>query len=172
MVYLSNYPAARKKAKLLLTESRKEMLEKLLPSVEKGKRRISAGFVWPIIDSGQPKKTEGDPEASLKNAATTPPVIHKPGLDGVSLINCLSCPPPLVPPQSKNSRIEGVVILRVIITPQGNTENVRVVRSLHKDFDKAAVEAVKIWKFNPARGPDGKPVYVETLIEVTFRIPK
>jgi TonB family protein len=172
MVYVSNYPAARKKAKLLLTEPRKEMLEKLLPSVEKGKRRISAGFLWPVIDSGQPKKTEGDPHASPENTAATPPVLHKPGKDGVSLINCLSCPPPLVPPQSMNSRIQGVVILKVIITPQGNTENVRVVRSLHKDFDKSAVAAVKNWKFNPARGPDGKPVYVEILIEVTFRIPK
>jgi outer membrane biosynthesis protein TonB len=34
---------------------------------------------------------------------------------------------------------------------------------------ESAIAAVKYWRFNPATGPDGKPVAVTTQIEMTFR---
>jgi outer membrane biosynthesis protein TonB len=37
-------------------------------------------------------------------------------------------------------------------------------------MEEKAIEAVKDWRFNPAIGPNGKPVAVEMLVEVTFRL--
>jgi len=45
-----------------------------------------------------------------------------------------------------------------------------VVRSLGYGLDDQAVEAVRQWVFDPAKGPDGKSVAVCVTAETTFRI--
>ncbi|HWQ03065.1 MAG TPA: FlgO family outer membrane protein, partial [Candidatus Nitrosotenuis sp.] len=63
LILLNSYPLVRHKAKLALTEARRSAWEKLLPSVEKGKRRISAGFRWP--------QSSGEEQAAAASADTT-----------------------------------------------------------------------------------------------------
>jgi TonB family protein len=47
--------------------------------------------------------------------------------------------------------------------------DVKVSRSLGLGLDEKAMEAVKVWKFDPAR-KNGQPVAVEMTIEVNFHM--
>jgi protein TonB len=56
------------------------------------------------------------------------------------------------------------------ITEQGHVEAVQVERSTgHTDLDESAMEAVRRWRFDPARR-DGTPVAVWVLIPVEFKL--
>jgi TonB family protein len=70
-------------------------------------------------------------------------------------------------PGSKGVRVEGSVLIGTVITSRGIPKDPHVVRSLDKDVDQVAVDAVKQWLFSPAK-KDGKPVAVNVTIEITF----
>jgi TonB family protein len=66
-------------------------------------------------------------------------------------------------------KYQGVVTLQAVVTADGRATNIRAVKGLGVGLDEKAIEAVHSWRFTPARGPDGKPASVLTMIEVTFR---
>jgi len=68
---------------------------------------------------------------------------------------------------AKGFRISGTVQISVIVTSAGTPREVRVVKSLEKDIDQSAVEAVQKWRFEPAR-KDGQPVAVKVTVEIRF----
>ena len=74
---------------------------------------------------------------------------------------------PLIPfaQQRVLARIEGVVVLECLISPNGRVREVKVLRSVPL-LEEAAVEAVKQWVYTPTL-MDGVPVPV--LITVTVR---
>ena len=56
------------------------------------------------------------------------------------------------------------------ITAQGRVEDVQVERSAgHSDLDQSALEAVRRWRFEPARR-GGEPVAVWVIIPVEFKL--
>lgn len=71
--------------------------------------------------------------------------------------------------RARAARIEGTVVLEVIIQPDGKVEVLRVVRSLDPDLDAKAIECARTWRFRPGT-KDGKPVAVTATIEVNFRL--
>jgi len=46
---------------------------------------------------------------------------------------------------------------------------ITVSKTLSPDFDNAAIEAVKQWKFSPAM-KDGNPLAVEIAVELNFHL--
>jgi protein TonB len=68
---------------------------------------------------------------------------------------------------SHGINVEGSVVVETVVSSQGTPTNVHVVKSLHKDVDGAAVEAVKQWAFAPGK-KNGKPVAVRLQIEIHF----
>ena len=78
-------------------------------------------------------------------------------------------PEPEFTDEARKSRHQGVVILQVVVGADGRAHNMRVVQPLGLGLDQKAVEAVGLWKFEPAR-KDGKAVPVAVNIEVTFRL--
>jgi TonB family protein len=61
------------------------------------------------------------------------------------------------------------VVLGLIVDSSGHPRDVRVSRSLGMGLDEKAIEAVKQWKFEPAK-KDGTPVAVQINVEVSFRL--
>jgi len=61
------------------------------------------------------------------------------------------------------------LLLQVIVETDGRLRDVRVVRSLGFGLDEKALEAVRQWRFDPAR-KNGQPVAVVVNIEVNFRL--
>jgi TonB family protein len=67
------------------------------------------------------------------------------------------------------AKVQGVVIMQVVVMPDGSTASARVTRSLHPDLDLSAVAAVRAWKFEPATVNDERvPVLVE--VEMSFAL--
>jgi TonB family protein len=98
------------------------------------------------------------------------PVAGAPGNIGVSEPMCADCRPPNYSQAARDAKYEGTVVLKLIINAEGLAQNVRVVKALDYGLSERAILAVKNWKFKPAIGPNGKPVPVEVIIEVTFRL--
>jgi len=69
------------------------------------------------------------------------------------------------------ARLEGKVVLSIIVNQEGVPEDVEVVKPLGMGLDENAEECVKKWRFNPGTR-DGKPVKVRAQVEVSFQMQK
>jgi protein TonB len=69
------------------------------------------------------------------------------------------------------ARLQGTVIVRAIVLPDGSVGVARVVRSLDTllGLDQEALKAVKLWRFKPGT-LGGRPVSVAVDIELTFTL--
>ena len=76
--------------------------------------------------------------------------------------------PPIYPPLARQARIQGTVILKVIIDKTGSIANLQLV-SGHPLLAPAAIEAVKQWKYAPYE-LNGEVVEVETTVQVNFKL--
>jgi len=75
---------------------------------------------------------------------------------------------PVYPPIAQSARVQGVVILEATIGPNGNVQDVRVLRSIPL-LDAAAIEAVKQWSYTPTL-LNGVPVPVIMTVTVNFTL--
>ncbi len=71
--------------------------------------------------------------------------------------------------EARKSKYQGTVLVATEIGPDGRVRNARIARSLGLGLDEKALEAVRQWKFEPAR-KDGQPVAVLVTIEVNFHL--
>jgi TonB family protein len=79
-------------------------------------------------------------------------------------------PEPGYTPQARHDKIEGTVVLWIVVDAQGNVTDAREVsKPLGDGLDEKAIENVKAWKFKPATR-NGVPVLVRVMVEVTFRL--
>lgn len=75
---------------------------------------------------------------------------------------------PEYPPIAKQAHVQGTVVLKAVISKNGNVENVQVT-SGSPLLVASAVNAVKQWKYKPYI-LNGSPVEVETTVSVNFRL--
>ena len=113
---------------------------------------LSAIFL--SLAAGQQKDKESDETVFDLTADISPPRLLK-------QVN------PEYPPDWKGVRVEGSVDIGVVVTSQGTPKDAKVIKSLSKDLDQFAVDAVKQWRFSAAR-KGGKPVSVRILIEIEY----
>ncbi len=77
--------------------------------------------------------------------------------------------PPVYPPLALQTKTQGAVTVNALISEKGEVLQVVFLRGLQSyGFDKAALTAVKKWRFQPAI-KDGVPVKVWKTITVNFR---
>ena len=88
---------------------------------------------------------------------------------GVSAPKALYAPDPEYSEEARKSKFQGTVVLWLVVDANGRPEQVRVQRALGMGLDEKAIEAVKLWKFEPAK-KDGHPVPVMINVEVNFRL--
>jgi TonB family protein len=95
--------------------------------------------------------------------------VARAGVGGAGVPKCIYCPAPRYSGDARKAKVEGTVVLQVVVTTDGRATNVIIVKDPGKGLGLQAVESVRKWKFKPAAGPDGRPVAVTCPIEVTFR---
>lgn len=88
---------------------------------------------------------------------------------GVSPPRQIYAPEPEFSEEARKAKYQGVCTLGLIVGTDGRPSNIRVLSSLGMGLDEKAIEAVKMWKFEPAM-KDGHPVRVEIAVEVDFHL--
>ena len=73
---------------------------------------------------------------------------------------------PVYPPPARAARVEGAVILDIVVDARGRVQAVDVLRSIPL-LDQAAIDAVRQWRFAPVR-TNGLPTAVAMTVTVTF----
>src|SRR6266853_1492915 len=76
-------------------------------------------------------------------------------------------PDPEYSEKARKKKINGTVVVAMIVTQEGRVRDVKIAKSLDAGLDKQALAAVRTWKFEPAT-KDGKPVAVHLNVDVSF----
>ncbi|MBI5084352.1 MAG: energy transducer TonB [Acidobacteria bacterium] len=83
--------------------------------------------------------------------------------------------------EAKDARIEGIIVLAIVVTAEGKPSEIRVTKArlVQRDSGKdapsdmglqeQAIKALMGWKFKPGM-KDGKPVAVAADVELNFRL--
>jgi TonB family protein len=88
---------------------------------------------------------------------------------GVSAPRAIFTPDPEYSEEARRAKHQGTVVLWLVVGPDGRPRDLRVLRSLGLGLDEKAMEAVRQWKFEPAR-KSGTPVAVRINVEVEFKL--
>jgi TonB family protein len=91
--------------------------------------------------------------------------------DNISAPKLIFSPDPEYSEKARRTRLQGLVVLSVVVDPKGRAQDIRVIRSLGGGLDEKAIEAVRAWKFSPAT-KDGVAVAVKVKLEVAFHLDK
>ena len=79
-------------------------------------------------------------------------------------------PEPGYTSQARHDKIEGKVVLRIVIDVEGDVADAQEVsQRLGDGLDEMAIETVKTWKFKPAQ-VEGVHVAVRVIVEIDFRL--
>ena len=111
---------------------------------------VHAGF--PILAAPAPQVASGEEPVVAMGPGVTPPRVTRQ-------------PQPEHP--SKGFRISGTVLISVVVSSNGEPREPKVVKSLEKDIDQSAVDAVMKWQFAPAT-KEGRPVAMRVTVEIRF----
>jgi TonB family protein len=76
---------------------------------------------------------------------------------------------PVYTPEAMEAKLEGEVLLEIVVKEDGTVGDVEIVRRLAPELDEQAVRAARGWRFTPALR-DGKPVPVRVTLELTFTL--
>ncbi len=87
---------------------------------------------------------------------------------GVMAANVLTKVTPVYPPEAKEAKIEGAVVLKAVIGKDGLVNNLQVV-SGPKELRRSALDSVRQWKYKPYL-LNGEPMEVETTVTVTYSL--
>lgn len=68
---------------------------------------------------------------------------------------------------ARGVRLEGSVTVGLIVSSRGVPRDIKVIKGIDKDVDESAVDAVRQWRFAPAR-KDDKAIAVRVSLEIDF----
>lgn len=146
-----------------------------LPAVDLAHIGNPNGQVGPM--SGGPGKCcgLGDSEGTGMGSKGGPGEGDDPGGPGITALRgknatkpvLLSQKEPEYSDEARKVKLQGTVVLSIVVTAAGQVASIRVVRGL--GLDEKAADAVRQWRFRAAT-VDGKPVAAGALVEVNFRL--
>jgi periplasmic protein TonB len=130
-----------------------------------------SGTASPAPAPLHPALSDATPVAEPRNQAPSPVPVPAPALTQPSFnADYLQNPAPRYPPLARRMRQEGKVVLRVLVDSGGGASQIEVRNSSGSDvLDEAALEAVKRWRFVPARRGD-QAVAAWVLVPITFTL--
>jgi TonB family protein len=71
--------------------------------------------------------------------------------------------------EARVAKLQGTVVVQVVIGPDGVAHDARIVRGLGLGLDEQAIEAIGQWQFKPGV-KDGQPVPVTATIEINWHL--
>jgi TonB family protein len=117
---------------------------------------------------GEESSVNKPPPATSEPRIVNGQLVYRVG-PGVTPPRAKHSPPPEYSKEARRAKYQGTCVLWLIVGADGTPRNIRVARALGQGLDEKAIEAVKKWKFDPAR-KDGQPIAAEINVEVSFRL--
>lgn len=84
---------------------------------------------------------------------------------------CIKCPQPEPTEEARKNHVKGSVLLDVLVTAEGRTDEIVVLMAPGYGLDEKAIDAVSQWRFKPARDRNGKPIGAHMQLTVRFSSP-
>jgi periplasmic protein TonB len=112
---------------------------------------------------------DGVGDSTGPHAGSGPPGIYPAGRQGVTVPQVIDSPEPSFSDEAGKAKMQGVVVLLLVVGKDGRTYNIRVGQSLGMGLDEKAIEAVSRWRFKPAT-LNGQPVATQIAVEVDFHL--
>jgi protein TonB len=116
-----------------------------------------------------PPAPQAESDAGERPPRSTPPV----ALEGASVEPAVVIEKidPSYPEPAIRAQVEGSVVLDIGIDEAGRVIDLQVTRGLPFGLSEAAAEAVRQWRYRPARGPDG-PIPSRKTVRILFTLRK
>jgi len=89
---------------------------------------------------------------------------------GAYPVKCLYCPDPEYTEEARKEKLQGIVTLEVLVRADGRAGQVKIVKGLGLGLDERAMNAVKRWRFEPARDAARNPITAWVTVETTYRL--
>jgi iron complex outermembrane recepter protein len=118
--------------------------------------RPGRGLAWAALAFGL---LGASPSPAAAQPAITPPIV-------------IEAPSAVYPAGAIAARREGTVITSLTIDEHGAVIDAAVVESAGEDLDRAALDAVKTWKFRPALRDGATPIKSKIRIPFRFALPE
>ncbi len=166
---------------------KKGELMKVTASYENPGEAMPQGAMGIVVGYFLPEKDKAMKSLAGREPSIGPVVSTGPSLPADAIIYKFdkgTKPPGVTPPRimklvdpeyserARRDRVQGIVVLRVVVGTDGRTYNIRVERTTPQELEELvgeAVSAVSKWRFHPGL-KDGQPVNVEVTVEVNFRL--
>jgi TonB family protein len=89
--------------------------------------------------------------------------------EGIERPTRIYTPPPRYTEMARKARLQGVVVLQVVIDEHGCIAEEKVRKGMPMGLDQAAVQAIRGWVYEPATR-EGKPVRSTNTLTVNFQV--
>jgi TonB family protein len=133
----------------------------------------SSGFGSGVATEQNARVSQGMFQQTAFNDVAAPPTTQarpaQPATAKITPAEILSKPVPVYTDEARARRIEGEVLLEVVLEATGKLHVVRVVRGLGHGLDDAAVRAAEQIRFKPAER-DGQPSDSIAVLHIIFQI--
>jgi TonB family protein len=136
---------------------------------------------WKRLQEMQREQTGAAPAPGTNATKSAPKAESSPSISEEPVYQIggpVSDPVPIQKPmpdftaEARTRKVQGNILLSVVIAKDGAVRNVKVLRGLGFGLDESAVDTVtKKWLFKPST-MNGQPVSVQANIEVSFRMQK
>jgi len=154
-------PSANQKASEQISEKNFDLQIQQKAALKKSQEKLSAEKGEELKFSGKETSGKVDPNATAQRSAESEPVFDA---------DYLNNPAPHYPEIAKRRAIQGKVLLSVVVKTDGTAALVEISRSSGSQIlDSAALDAVKSWRFIPAKSR-GKSVEASVIVPIEFKL--
>jgi periplasmic protein TonB len=89
---------------------------------------------------------------------------------GTTRPSCAYCPDPQYTDEAREAKLQGTVTLEVLVGSDGRASQIRMVKGIGLGLDERAEQAIRGWKFMPARDAARRAVPEWITVEAVFRL--
>ncbi len=113
-----------------------------------------------------PGDSIGDTPGDGVGQGPTPGVYHP----GMTLPSCAYCPDPQYTDEAREAKLQGQVTLQVLVGADGRASQIRIVQGIGMGLEERAKQAIRGWRFVPARDAARRAVPAWVTVEAVFRL--
>ena len=89
---------------------------------------------------------------------------------GVTSPTCAYCPDPQYTDAARESKLQGTVILDVLVGADGRASEIRITKGIGMGLDERASQSVRTWHFVPAHDSAYRAVAAWVTVEAVYRL--